>query len=150
MKKFLAALIVLTAFTASGSDVERMERTALLILPEVISSEHPFRPSVEFRWDDEAPLRISTWTLNDSQSTLGEVQVFDENGKEVPIIYPVTLPTIPDGELTVKQGEVLRIDLDLLGWPIFERAGSYYAIATFEYAWSDGTNVRFTTKKRWF
>jgi len=37
-----------------------------------------------------------------------------------------------------------------LGWPIFERAGSYYAIATFEYAWSDGTNVRFTTKKRWF
>ena len=132
-----------------GFGAEREERTALLILPEEVSAQHPFHPEVELRWDDEAPLRISTWTRKEEQSTLGEVQVFDEHGKEVQMFFPVSIPTVPDGERTVKKGEVLRIHLDLIGWPMFERAGSYYAIATFS-GWCDGAGVRFTTKKRWF
>lgn len=150
MKKAFTTVIAFLALAAAASGTERVERTALLLLPEEVSAHHPFRAAVEFRWDDEAPLRISTWTRKDVHSTLGEIQVFDEHGKEVQMFFPVSIPTVPDGERTVKKGEVLRIDLDLMGWPVFERAGSYYAIATFSYAWCDGANVRFTTKKRWF
>lgn len=36
------------------------------------------------------------------------------------------------------------------GSVVFPHAGDYYAVATFDSAWTGETNVVFTTNKRWF
>ncbi len=150
MKRFLAiSVLFFTCYTGALS-VEILERTALLILPEEVSPKTPFRADIKLRWEDETPLRITTWALREGECTLGEIQVFDEQGREVQMIFPVTLPLMSDGERLVQKGEVVQLGLYIMGWPLFERAGSYYAVATFAHAFSDGRNVRFTMKKRWF
>jgi len=96
------------------------------------------------------PLRIATWALKEGESTLGDIQVFNEDGTEVQMIFPVTLPLMPNGEWLVKKGKVVKLGLYFMGWPLFQHEGDYYAVATFSNAFSNEQNVRFTTKKRWF
>src|SRR5689334_12553990 len=100
MRTVFAALTFLLVLAGAAFGADRVERSALLLLPDEVSAQQPLRAAVEFRWTDDAPLQISTWTRNAVQSTLGEIQVFDEHGKEVQMFFPVSLPTVPNGERT--------------------------------------------------
>mgnify|MGYP001614219103 CR=1 FL=1 len=78
------------------------------------------------------------------------LKVFSEDGKEMPMIRPVTTPLVPTGSMTAKKGEVLRVGIYTLAFVQPLKPGSYYAIATFSDAFCGEQNVRFTTQKRWF
>jgi hypothetical protein len=145
-----AILLAFAAFVATAAAASRIEKTALLVLPDVISIHGDLPASVEFKWDEETPVTLDTWLFDGRLSTYGEITVFDEGGKEVPTIYPVSMPLVPSGKKEVKKGEVLKIALYKMGLIQFPRLGRYYAIATFDSAFAGDTNVRFTTKKRWF
>ena len=150
MKRIVMVFLSMVAFATGGMAASRPDKPALLLLPDLVSIRENLIASVEFRWDGDAAVTLDTWSDGGRLSTLGEIRVFDENGKEVPIWFPVSLPLMPTGKIDVKKREVLKIGLYLMGRAQFPRPGRYYAIATFSSAFSDGENVRFTTKKRWF
>lgn len=150
MKKTIAILTALCGFGAQGFAAAQVEKSALLLLPEVISSRVSLKVSVEFRWDEDTPMTLDAFSNGGRLCTNGSIEIFDENGKEVPIFYPVSMPPLPTMKKEVRKGEVLKIGLYLMGSPQFPRPGRYYAIATFSEAFSGESNLRFTTKKRWF
>lgn len=145
-----AFLLVLCAFVHVAETADRIEKTALLLIPETVSIQEKLPIAVEFRWDEDIPVTLDTWDINGELETLGEVTVFDENGKEVAMMFPVSMPLVPSGRRTVAKGEVLKIGLYRMGSVNFDHAGRYYAIAVFSSAFAGDANVRFTTKKRWF
>ena len=142
--------MILASFAVSGFAASRIEKSALLLLPEINSIHDNLKASVEFRWDEDAPVTLDTWSHDGRLSTLGTIEVFDEDGKEVAMFYPISMPLIPTGKKEVKKGETLKIGLYLMGSVQFPRPGRYYSIATFSEAFSGEVNVRFTTKRRWF
>ena len=81
----------------------------------------------------------------------GTIQVYDDKGRALDKVIYMTLPPIPDKEVVIRKGERRRFALwELYSTTIFPRPGSYYAIASFEYAISGRSSVTFTTTKRWF
>ena len=150
MKILPAIVLAFVALAATAAAASRLEKSALLLLPDVISIHGGLSASVEFKWDEEKPVTLDTWSFDGRLSTYGEIAVFEDGGKEVPTIYPLSMPLLPSGKKEVKKGEVLKIVLYKMGWIQFPRPGRYYAIATFDSAFSGETNVRFTTEKRWF
>lgn len=145
-----AFLLVLCAFVHVVRGADRIEKTALLLIPETVSIQERLPIAVEFRWDEDIPVTLDTWDFSGELETMGDVTVFDENGKEVAVIFPVSLPLIPSGRRTVAKGEILKIGLYRMSSVDFAHAGRYYAIAEFSSAFAGDTNVRFTSKKRWF
>jgi hypothetical protein len=153
MKTILITIGMFFALVANVMAVDRLERSALLSIPELVTAWSQFDVEVAFRWDEDTPLKITTWSLKDGLSIAGEIQFFDESGKKVGMINPsppASILQIQNAERIVKKGEVVKLGLYYIGGPMFERRGVYYAVATFSSTLHDGADVRFTTKKRWF
>lgn len=150
MKHLIAGLLILSALTSSGRAAAQIEKPALLLVPETISLRENLNAIVAFRWDEDMPVTLDTWSHGGRLSTLGAIEVFDEKGNEVPQFHALSMPLIPTGKKEVKKGELLKIGLYLMESVLFPGPGNYYAVATFSNASSGGTNVRFTTKKCWF
>jgi hypothetical protein len=142
---FFAILSMSVARAAPG-----MEKAAILILPPSIAIGDQIKGFVEFRWSDDAPVTLNTWTIHGELSTLTNLSVFDESGKKVNWVAPVSLPIVPNGTRTVSRGETLKLRIYTIGWAEFEHPGHYYAVAEFSWAESAGTPISFTTKKCWF
>src|ERR1700704_4864203 len=85
-----AFLLVLCAFVHVARAADRIEKTALLLIPETVSIQERLPIAVEFRWDEDIPVTLDTWDINGELETLGEVTVFDENGKDVAMMFPVS------------------------------------------------------------
>ena len=129
---------------------KQIEKPALLLMPDEISIHRRITASVEFRWDEDMPVTLEVLSKQNEVSTLGDITVYDEDGKEVPMSFPVSLPPAPDGQKTVSKGEVFRAALYWMGSVDFAKPGRYYAVAVFSDAFIGNSNVRFTTKKHWF
>src|ERR1700677_456319 len=86
-----------------------LEKSAILILPPSIPMGEQLAGFVEFRWSDDAPVTLNTWIIHGELSTLTSLSVFDENGKAVNWVFPVSLPIAPDGTKTVSRGEKLKL-----------------------------------------
>ena len=152
MKSILLTAGMVLACAANAMAADIIEKSALLRLPETVIAWSPLDVDVTFRWDDDPPLKITTWALKKGMSIEGEIQFFDATGNRVGMINPspmVSPPSIPKNERIIIKGEVVKLGLYYVGYPLFQRSGDYYAIATFSSILSDGTTVRFTTKKRW-
>ena len=149
-KTVTALLFALYAFSVVLGGAERVEKPALLLIPEVVSMGQHIAASVEFRWDEDMPVTLDVLVLANEVSTLGDLTVYDENGKEVPMSFPMSLPPAPNGKKTVSRGEVLRVALSWTGSVDFPKPGRYYAVAVFSSAFTETSNVCFTTRKRWF
>jgi len=142
----LLSLLLLSAIRAAPSG----DKPAVLILTPSISIGEQIEGFVEFRWDNEAPVKLNTWTINGELSTLTNLSVFDEAGKKVNWVVPISLPIAPDGVKTVSRGEQLKLRVYLIGRADFEHPGHYYAIGDFSWAESAGEPVKFVTTKFWF
>ena len=101
-------------------------------------------------WDEDAPVTLEVLSTQTEVSTFGIISVYDENGKAVPMTFIVSLPPVPNGQMTVSKGELFRVSLYWMGSVNFAKPGRYYAVAVFSDAFIGKTNVRFTTKKHWF
>ena len=119
-------------------------------MPETVSLQERLSIAVEFRWDENTPVTLDILDFRGEMRTMGSLIVCDENGKEVAMSFSMSLPLAPSGKKTVAKGEVVKIGLYWMGSVNFDHAGRYYAIAEFSSAFAGDTNVRFTTKKRWF
>lgn len=150
MSRSFGTLLVLCAFVHVVRAADRIEKTALLLIPETVSIQERLPIAVEFRWDENMPVTLDIWDFRGEVRTMGSLIVYDENGKEVAMSFPMSLPLLPTGKRTVEKGEVVKIGLYWMGSVDFDHAGRYYAIAEFSSAFAGNTNVRFTTKKRWF
>ena len=150
MKLHLTLFVTFLATVASISAASQVDKTALLVLPQVVEIDSEISASVEFRWDEDVPVVLNTWLIDDQLKTYGQLFFFDEEGKEVPTLHPVSVPLVPTGTKILQNGDLLKIGLYAMGWPQFPQAGSYYAIAIFSSAFVGDTNVKFTTIKRWF
>ncbi|MBI2813469.1 MAG: hypothetical protein HYX71_04240 [Opitutae bacterium] len=139
-----------------GSGVLR--KPAVLIMPDLVEfragSVYLLRAEIGFRWDEQEPLKINVWQREKSgkrEWLLGDVQIFDENGRELERQFFMSIPPMPDGEVVIYPGEYKRLGFFVWnGSVIFPRSGNYYVIATFNDAWMGKKNVIFTTSKRWF
>ena len=135
-----------------------LHKTAVLILPDEIEcrsgSGQFLSAEMGFRWDETAPLKINVWwnsKSGKSDELLGDIEVFDEGGRKLDRQFFVSIPPMPSGELIINRGEYKRFGVFVWnGSVVFPRPGNYYAIATFDSAWTGKTNVVFTTNKRWF
>jgi hypothetical protein len=148
----LAAVFLFVVVTQSASILAASEtrKSAILLLPDVITIGGEFEAIVECRWDEATPVILDIWEMNGRVSTLGELSVFDEDGKEVPMEFPVSMPPAPTGTKEIRKGELMKIALLRMGIVRFPRSGFYYATAEFSWATSGGRKVLFTTKKCWF
>lgn len=149
MKTAAMRLCVFLALVSSLGGAPVKEKPALLIIPAIISA-HDLSAQVAFRWDEDTPVVVSTWSIRGELRIYGVLTVFDESGKEVPAIVPVSLPLAPTGEKKVTRDEILKLPLYTMGTVVFRRPGRYYAIAEFSSAFVGDTKVRFVTKKCWF
>ena len=151
MKLTLSLLFLLFTQATSLLGAPQLERSAILSFPQTVPLRGDLGAMVEFRWDDTLPVTVDIWTVKGRVGTMGDVKVFDENGKEVPCEYAVSLPPVPSGTREVKKGDVLKLALfDFGAAVLFPRAGQYYAIAEFNWAECGNAKVRFITKKCWF
>jgi|LNAP01.1.fsa_nt_gb hypothetical protein len=153
MKTILLTIGVFFALVANVRAADRLERSALLSIPEEVTAWSQFDVEVAFRWDEDTPLKITIWSLKKGLSVAGEIEFFDENGKMIRRMFPTqpaSMPQIQNAERIVTKGEVVKLGLYYQGGPVFERRGVYYAVATFSSTLENETDVRFTTKKRWF
>jgi len=139
-----------------GEDV--LHKTAVLILPPQIECKSGdsryMSGEIGFRWDGADPLKMDVWSRgkpSKANQLLGDIEVFDEDGKKLERQFFVSMPPMSDGEMVIKSGEYKQLGIFVWnGAATFPHPGNYYAIATFESAWTGKTNVIFTTGKRWF
>jgi hypothetical protein len=144
-------LFLLTAVTTvCAAPTERIEKPAVLLLPAELAQGEDIVPTVLLRWDEDDPLAVHTVVVGGRLCTYGEVLVYAEDGREMPMIYPATMPLVPTGSKEVKKGETLRIGLYTLAFVQTLPPGDYYAIARFSDVYCRSMNVGFTTSKRWF
>jgi hypothetical protein len=152
MKPILLTVGIFMALVVNVVADNLLEKPALLSLPKEVTAWSQFDVEMAFRWDEDTPLKITTWSLKKGLSIEGEIQFFDESGKKIGMIIPTPMaspPPIQNDERIIMKDEVVKLGLYYVGYPMFKRSGDYYAIATFSSTLVDGTNVRFTTKKRW-
>ena len=149
-------LCVLLPTICFGGGVLR--KPAVLIMADLVEyrtgSGYLLRAEMGFRWDEQESLKINVWQREKSGKQdwlLGDVQIFDEDGRELERQFFVSIPPMPDGETVIHSGEYRRLGFFVWnGSVIFPRPGNYYAIATFNDAWMGKKNVIFTTSKHWF
>lgn len=149
----LQAGVISLLITAAGvwaAPTERVEKSAMLLLPAELAQGEDIVANVLLRWDEDDPLTIHTVVVDGRLCTHGELLVYDEDGREMPMIYPATMPLVPTGSREVKTGEMLRIGLYTLAFIQTLPPGDYYAIARFSDVYCESLNVGFTTAKRWF
>ena len=136
----------------------KFHKAAVLILPDKIECvsgvTHYLSAEIGFRWEENEPLKINFWRnpkSGKSDQLLGDLEVFDEKGRKLERQFFVSIPPMPDGEIVIKRGEYRQLGFFIWnGGVIFPRPGNYYAVATFDSAWTGEVNVVFTTNKRWF
>jgi len=151
MKLHLRILLATCVVAAClGAATVPKAKRAFLILPAVITQDNALVAFVEFRWDEDEPVEIDFVAGEKGDITYGSLNVFSADGREVPMIHPVTMPLLPTGRKRVIKGELFRIRLYTLSFPERLTPGEYYAIADFSDAYCAGQNVRFVTQKRWF
>jgi hypothetical protein len=150
--KLLLRILLATCVIAVclGATTAPKAKRAFLILPAAITQGDALKALVEFRWDEDEPVELDYVTAEKGDITYGTLNVFSADGREVPMIHPVTMPLLPTGRKRVIKGELFRIGLYTLEFPQRLTPGEYYAIADFSDAYCAGQNVRFVTQKRWF
>ena len=137
---------------------ESLQKAAVLFLPEQVECKSNGGASlageVGFRWDENEPLLLSLFSnpkAGGLDQVFGTIQVYDEKDRALDKAIFMTLPPIPDKEVIIRRGELRKFALwELHSTTIFPRPGSYYAVASFNYAISGRRTVSFTTTKRWF
>lgn len=139
-----------------GSDV--MQKPAVLFMPEQIEvstrSGYLLKAEMGFRWDETEPVKINVWNTRkngEEKQLLGDVEIFDEQGKRLEQSFFMSIPPIPDDVVTIHKGEYKRFGFFVWNGAVtFPRSGNYYVMASFGWAQAGGTNVVFTAPKRWF
>jgi len=124
-------------------------KPAELIVPAKVHVNEAIQGDVEFTWDEDQPLVLDTWSMKGG-CLFGSMTVYEASGHEVPGVYPMSLPLLPDGKRTVRKGETVRMHLYTMGYTVIPGTGRYYAVAQFSGSMTSEYTVRFTTRKRWF
>ena len=148
--KAFVALLLAVLFGNVDLAADEIRRPAILVLPASVSMGDRLTGFVEFRWNDDNPVILDTWTIHGELCMLTFLSIYDESGKEVQWITPVSLPMMPNGMKVANRNDVIKLGLYTVGWVKFGHPGHYYGIATFSWAKSAGATVKFTTQKRWF
>lgn len=156
MRKALLVFWILLPVFLFGTD--EVHKPAVLIMPERIEyptgSGYLLTGRIRLRWDENNTLKINVWRDKKTgklDQLLREIEVFDEDGKKLNRQFFVSIPPIPDGELSLNQGEYKEFGFFVWnGSVVFPRPGNYYVVATYHDAFVGKTNVVFTTSKCWF
>lgn len=151
----LSALLLFPGLLLGG---DALRKRAVLNIPEPIEyrtgKSYLLTAKIGIRWDEPAELNIKVWRDEKTGRTdrlLGEIEVFDETGNKLNREFFVSIPPMPDGEISLRPGEFREFVFFVWNGSVtFPRPGNYYVIATYRDAFVGKTNVIFTTSKCWF
>ena len=145
MNRRTVVLLFLVALVAPVFAEETILKAALLLVPPSDTRSR----IVEFRWDEDEPLRLPIWSWKKDFCTRGNMRVYSDDDKLVPVTA-IAISDPPVGETrVVRRGELVRLYLDSSEMHALSRSGDYYEVASFD-GWSGKRRVLFETKQRWF
>ena len=152
--------VVLLALGLVGCSPRRLEKSAVLILPQEVAlngGNVNLHPSVAIVWESDEPVAVDValgGRVNGrrTETVVGTWNLYAADGKEVEHVTTIMgIRAVANATSAVRKGDscILPFEPNSSYHFFHARPGRYYAIARFTGTFR-GTEVRFTTEKRWF